>query len=81
MFLEILTPDKKIFEGDVDAVQFPGAAGSFEVLKGHSALISTLNKGNIRIRTGKELKNVVVGGGLVEVLQDKITVLASSVLV
>jgi F-type H+-transporting ATPase subunit epsilon len=78
MYLEIITPDKKVYQGDVDAVRFPGSAGSFEVMRNHAPLISTLQKGNIRIRKGKEVTEITVGGGLVEVLKDTITVLAST---
>ncbi len=49
MQLEIITPDKKIFKGEVDAVQLPGLDGSFQVLKGHAPIISALAKGTVKI--------------------------------
>jgi len=44
MNLEILTPDKKVFEGEVNSVSLPGTMGSFEVLNHHAPLISTLGR-------------------------------------
>ena len=79
MYLEIITPDKKVFAGEVDAVQFPGANGSFEVLDMHAPLISTLEKGRVRVATKQGLEFFAVDGGVVEVLNNKIIVLAESV--
>ena len=79
MFLEIITPDEKVFSGDVNAVHFPGTDGGFEVLNNHAPLISTLTKGNIQIRSTGSEKNVMIDGGLVEVLNNKIIVLAEAV--
>jgi len=79
MFLEIITPDKKVFEGEISGVQFPGSAGSFEVLSNHAPLISSLEKGKIRVRDGRQEKYFNVTGGIVEVLNNKIIVLVPSV--
>lgn len=49
MKLEVITPEKKMFEGEVDAVRFPGIDGSFQVLKGHAPIISALSAGKIKI--------------------------------
>ena len=49
MKLEIITPEKKMFEGEADAVRFPGIGGSFQVLKGHAPIISALIKGKIKV--------------------------------
>ena len=76
MLLEIITPDKTVFSGQVTAVQFPGSEGSFGVLKNHSPLISTLKKGKIKVTTGTTNTEFEVKGGVVEVLNNKITVLA-----
>jgi F-type H+-transporting ATPase subunit epsilon len=80
MYLEIITPDKKVYAGEVEAAQFPGANGSFEVLDMHAPLISTLDKGSIRITTSKGQEFFTVDGGVVEVLNNKIIVLAESVI-
>ncbi|WP_114781387.1 ATP synthase F1 subunit epsilon [Botryobacter ruber] len=79
MYLEIITPDKKVFAGEVDAAQFPGTNGSFEVLDMHAPLISTLESGRVRITTKKGQEFFFVDGGVVEVLNNNIIVLAESV--
>jgi F-type H+-transporting ATPase subunit epsilon len=76
MLLEIITPDKTIYSGEVTAVQFPGSEGSFGVLKNHSPFISTLKKGKIKVTTGSTETEFEVKGGVVEVLKNKIIVLA-----
>lgn len=49
MHLEIITPEMKIFKGEVEAVQLPGLDGSFQVLKGHAAIISALAEGQVKV--------------------------------
>ena len=49
MQLEIITPEAKVFSGEVDAVQFPGLDGSFQVLSNHAAIISALSKGEVKV--------------------------------
>ena len=49
MFLEIITPDKKLFSGDVKSVLLPGTSGTFGVLNKHASMISSLKKGKIKI--------------------------------
>lgn len=79
MNLEILTPDKKVFEGEVTSVTVPGAQGSFEILNNHAPIISTLDDGKVIIRgAGKEHK-FYTKGGVVEVINNKVIVLAESV--
>ena len=51
MILEIITPEKQVFSGEVTSVQFPGINGGFEILNNHAPIISTLGKGEIRIIT------------------------------
>lgn len=76
MTLEILTPEKKIFSGDVLGVQLPGINGLFEVLDKHAPLVSALGKGNLKILKNKnESENYTIQGGFVEVLDNKATVL------
>jgi F-type H+-transporting ATPase subunit epsilon len=76
MNLEILTPEKKVFEGEVSAATFPGADGSFQVLNNHAPLISLLKDGAIEFRTKEKTEKVVITGGVVEVLQNQVIVLA-----
>lgn len=80
MQLEIITPDKKVYSGDVDSVRLPGAEGSFGILKGHAPIIATLKKGTVKITdTKKNVENVEINGGVVEVLNNKVIVLAESI--
>jgi F-type H+-transporting ATPase subunit epsilon len=79
MTLEILTPDKKVFEGEVTAVTIPGTMGSFQILKDHAPIISTLEDGPVIIRNKTEEQTFVIKGGVVEVLKNKIVVLAEGV--
>jgi F-type H+-transporting ATPase subunit epsilon len=76
MFLEIITPEKKLFSGETELVQLPGAAGSFEVLKNHAALISNLTAGNIKVKESDgSFTYFEIKGGVVEVLNNNISVL------
>ncbi|WP_297085605.1 ATP synthase F1 subunit epsilon [uncultured Draconibacterium sp.] len=79
MHLEIITPDKKIFEGEVTLIQLPGSKGGFEILKNHAPIISTLEKGVLKIqeKNGKE-QQFEVDGGVVENKANKIIVLVES---
>lgn len=76
MHLEIITPDKKVYEGDVSLIQLPGSKGGFVILKNHAPIISTLEKGVLKIRetNGKE-QQFDVDGGVVENKSNKIIVL------
>ncbi|MFH1005339.1 MAG: ATP synthase F1 subunit epsilon [Bacteroidota bacterium] len=76
MLLEIITPDKKIYSGEINSVKLPGTTGSFGVLKNHAPLISSLKKGNVKvIDEQKQNHSFAINGGIVEVLKNKITVL------
>ncbi|NCD71408.1 ATP synthase F1 subunit epsilon [Mucilaginibacter agri] len=81
MILEILTPDKKVFEGEVASVTVPGTMGSFEILNNHAPIISTLEDGKLIVRTGGNTKQEVylIHGGVVEVLNNKVMVLAEGI--
>ncbi|MES2733666.1 MAG: ATP synthase F1 subunit epsilon [Bacteroidota bacterium] len=81
MYLEIITPDQKVFAGDVVSAQFPGSAGSFQILDNHAPLISTLDKGKIVLKTAASTEKVItVDGGVVEVNNNKVIVLAEAVI-
>jgi len=82
MTLEILTPDKKVFEGEVSSVTVPGTMGSFEILNNHAPIISTLEDGKLVVRgSDKEGKENVfrIKGGVVEVNNNKVMVLAEGI--
>ena len=76
MILEILTPEKKIFSGEVYGVQLPGIDGLFEVLNKHAPLVSALGKGNLKVLKDKSaFENYSIQSGFVEVINNKATVL------
>ncbi|HPG11212.1 MAG TPA: ATP synthase F1 subunit epsilon [Chitinophagaceae bacterium] len=78
MNLEILTPEKKLFSGEVYGVQMPGITGSFEVLEKHAPLVSALKAGRVKVLKDKQNHAAFfdIQGGFVEVINNKITLLA-----
>lgn len=77
MKLEIITPDKKLFEGEVKHASFPGTEGSFGVLDAHAPLIATLKAGKVEFTDAANTKHeFVVKGGVVEIQNNKVIVLA-----
>ena len=76
MILEIVTPEKQVFSGPVKLVQLPGSQGSFEVLKNHAPMISTLEAGTLKALPQKgEALFFQIGSGVVEISRNKIIVL------
>jgi F-type H+-transporting ATPase subunit epsilon len=77
MTLEILTPERKLFSGEVYGVQLPGITGSFEVLDKHAPLVSALKAGRVKVLRDKQYHDAHfdIQGGFVEVLNNKTTVL------
>lgn len=85
MFLEIITPDEVVFEGEVNSATFPGSDGSFQVLNNHAPMISTLGYGELKYQVVSKDKKVTetsidVDGGVVEILNNRVIVLAEKVL-
>ncbi|OYT16347.1 MAG: ATP synthase F1 subunit epsilon [Bacteroidetes bacterium 4572_77] len=77
MHLEIVTPDKTIFQGEAQLVQLPGLDGSFEVLNHHTAMIAGLAKGKVKVITSDKNEDFYdINGGVIEVLDNKVLVLA-----
>jgi F-type H+-transporting ATPase subunit epsilon len=74
--LEIVTPDRALASEQVDEVQLPGAEGYFGVLPGHTPLLASLQVGELWYRIGSEKRYLAVAFGFVEVLPDRVTVLA-----
>ncbi len=74
--LEIVTPDRSLVREEVDEVELPGSEGYFGVLPGHTPLLSMLKVGELWYRVGQEKRYLAVAGGFVEVLPDRVTVLA-----
>lgn len=79
MFLEILTPEKKVFEGNVTIATFPGADGSFQVMDNHAPLISLLKEGLVEYKSKDSSSSVHITGGVVEVLRNKVVLLADGI--
>jgi F-type H+-transporting ATPase subunit epsilon len=67
-----------VFEGDVDIVVLPGAAGEMGILPNHAPLLTTLNFGVIKVRTKGEEEIFTVAGGVAEIQPDIVTVLADA---
>jgi len=78
--IEIITPDSRIYSGEIRSVRVPGKKGSFQVLKDHAPIISTLDKGPVIIadEQGQVIKYEITGG-VIEVKKNKIILLADSV--
>jgi F-type H+-transporting ATPase subunit epsilon len=74
--LEIVTPERSLVTEQVDEVQLPGSEGYFGVLPGHTPLLATLQVGELWYRVGQEKHFLAVAFGFVEVLPDRVTVLA-----
>jgi F-type H+-transporting ATPase subunit epsilon len=79
MHLEIITPEKKVFEGDVTIATFPGSDGSFQVMNDHAPLVSLLKGGPVIYKSKEGNEQVVITGGVVEVLKNKVIVLADGI--
>ncbi len=79
MILEIITPDKKVYSGEVTSVSVPGAMGRFEMLQDHAPIISTLLNGKVKIKDKEGVKTFDVKSGVVENLKNKIVILAEEV--
>lgn len=78
MNLEILTPERKLYSGDVYGVQLPGVDGLFEVLEKHAPMVSALKAGKLKVLKDKQqtdTEQYSIQGGFVEVFQNKVTVL------
>lgn len=77
MNVEIINPDKLIFSGDASLVQLPGKDGSFEILNNHAPLIAILKMGKVKIiDNNKNTEFFEIKGGLIEVVKNKVLILA-----
>ena len=77
--LEIITPEKVIYKDTIDSITVPGTQGGFQVLKDHAPLISTLEIGIITVKKNGSTNYYTTGGGTIEVLNNKVLILADSV--
>ena len=76
--LEIVTPERLVFDETVDGVTLPGSEGELGVLPNHAPLVSTLGIGELRIRSGGSEDFFAIVGGFVQVLPDKVVVMAET---
>ena len=77
MNLEIITPEKQVFSGEVTSVKLPGKTGEFEILNNHAPIISTLSEGEIRVITSNNnTEKFSINSGVIEMQNNKIIVLA-----
>lgn len=79
MQVELITPDGPVYKGEATAVQVPGSQGSFQVLANHAPLVSTLDKGKVKIDAADGSRTYQIEGGVVEVLANRVTILAQKV--
>ena len=76
MVISVLTPDRSVFEGEIQSVKVPGVSGEFEILKGHAALVSALKNGAVRIIEQNGTKKTFdIEKGFIEVLNDNVSLL------
>ena len=77
MNVEIVNPDKLIYSGEANLVQLPGKDGSFEILNNHAPLIAILKMGKVKIiDNNKKTEFFEIKGGLIEVVKNKVLILA-----
>ncbi len=78
MYLEILTPESKIFSGEITLVSLPGTKGSFEMMTNHAPLISSLEAGDVKvIDIAGQTHHFLIKRGVVECLDNKIHLLVT----
>ncbi len=80
MILEIITPEKNVFNGTVDSVILPGKSGSFQLLNDHAPMVSTLQKGDLVYEINGKKETLLVDGGVLEVANNKVLVLAEAIM-
>jgi len=78
LLLEIVTPERLAYSDTVDAVTLPGSEGELGVLPHHAPLVSTLGLGELRIRKGNAEESFAIAGGFLQVLPDKVVVMAET---
>lgn len=76
MHVEILSPDEQLYEGEAVHVQFPGQDGSFGILDNHAPMIAGLKEGVVKLKNNDGEQEFEIKGGVVEVLKNKVMVLA-----
>ncbi|MCG8599420.1 MAG: ATP synthase F1 subunit epsilon [Verrucomicrobiales bacterium] len=80
MRLDIVTPEKKAFSDEVDSVVVPGSEGDMGILPSHAPIVGTLRPGELAYRKEGEDHHLAIGTGIVEVSEDRISVLTDMAL-
>ena len=78
--LEVVSPEKLIMSKSVDMVTVSGTEGDFGVLPGHTALVSSIRPGLLHIEVDKDVEIFFISGGFIEVIEDKVSILATDVI-
>jgi F-type H+-transporting ATPase subunit epsilon len=78
LLLEIVTPERLVYQDEVDSVQLPGSEGELGVLPHHAPLVSTLGAGELRLRNGGQEESFAIVGGFLQVLPDRVVVMAET---
>ena len=76
--LEVVTAEREVFSGEVDSVLAPGIEGELGILPRHAPLVAMLQAGELRFRRADEETNLAIGGGFLEVANNRVIVLADS---
>ncbi len=78
LLLEIVSADKSFLRKEVDAVRAPGVKGDFGILPGHAPMIACIDIGVLRYRLNDKMTKVAVGGGFLEIFENKVSVLVDT---
>lgn len=78
LYCEVITPEKILYQGDVDMVIAPGTVGELGILPLHMPLVTTLKVGELRLKRDDEQDYIAIDGGYLEVMEDKVTILADA---
>lgn len=78
LHLDVVTPEELVVSESVDEVTAQGVEGDFGVLPGHINFLTALRPGPLTYRVGDTIRRIELGGGIAEVLNDRVTVLATS---
>lgn len=73
---DLVAPEARLFQGEVDMVVVPGSEGDFGVLAGHAPFMSTIRSGAIAIHEGSDIRRTFIHGGFAEVTPNGLTILA-----
>jgi F-type H+-transporting ATPase subunit epsilon len=71
--LKIVSPEKVVFNGEVESVLVPGTLGSFEILNDHAPIISSLESGKVEYATKQGKIQMMINGGFVEVKKNEVS--------